>query len=406
MSQKICICVLVGLPASGKSSFVLNFKNHIEGSNIIHYHICYDKILNSGKNDILAKWKSKRQRVVEFVEELVHQIMKSPTKEVLNGEENGNNINILNDSQMTVSSFEDYQLQIHQIIEDFGRHFNISSHYNVTNISNGSSFLYKHLIIIDDNMYYRSMRYEYYKIARKYELSFCMVYFDVNVEQCLKNNICRSEKNSNEKIDMINKNHAIPIVGENENTLPRYAEEPFDPVTNDMIINMNSKLEPPSHDGFENQRFISINHVDISVLDKLKVFIEESFNNPISVTSDQVTRTECLDENLMQICDLCLRKIVSTQIKNYMKNNTIKTPVKTFTTLDFTKSNQSSPLKEFAEKMANIKKSILRDLQNRNMQIELSASMDSLDLVRILNEAVEAYLTKGLYNNKKEYGSQ
>ncbi|XP_022086646.1 L-seryl-tRNA(Sec) kinase-like isoform X2 [Acanthaster planci] len=44
------------------------------------------------------------------------------------------------------------------------------------------------VLLIDDNMFYRSMRYEYYQLARKYNTSFCQVYLQCNTEVALARN--------------------------------------------------------------------------------------------------------------------------------------------------------------------------------------------------------------------------
>nr|XP_009668868.1 PREDICTED: L-seryl-tRNA(Sec) kinase [Struthio camelus australis] len=46
--------------------------------------------------------------------------------------------------------------------------------------------------ILDDNFYYRSMRYEVYQLARKYSLSFCQLFLECPLEWCLQRNRLRS----------------------------------------------------------------------------------------------------------------------------------------------------------------------------------------------------------------------
>uniref|UniRef100_G1PDV7 Phosphoseryl-tRNA kinase n=1 Tax=Myotis lucifugus TaxID=59463 RepID=G1PDV7_MYOLU len=44
------------------------------------------------------------------------------------------------------------------------------------------------LLILDDNFYYRSMRYEVYQLARKYSLGFCQLFLDCPLETCVQRN--------------------------------------------------------------------------------------------------------------------------------------------------------------------------------------------------------------------------
>lgn len=336
-------------------------------------------------NEIPTQWKSQRQRIVDYVEALINQIMMSPSKELLKGdtlitEENGNTTN------NTVPNIEDYQMEVNQILEDPGRNFNANSQFRAKKFVSWNYFHCNHLLIIDDNMYYRSMRYEYYKLAKKYKLSFGIIFFDIGMEQCLKNNISRSENISNKNIVKIIE--GIPNHIEDKNTPSKISSEaPFHLVTNEMIMDMNSKLEPPAQEGFEKQKFIIINHVNDTSVSQVKSFIEEAFNKPINVPVDETPRQESA-ENFIQTCDLCLRKIVSSHIKNYMKTNITQTTMKTFSTLDFAKSYQSSPVKEFAQRMANIKKVIMKDIHNGN--VALSAENDQLELMKILTKSFEA----------------
>ncbi|GAB5578856.1 L-seryl-tRNA(Sec) kinase isoform X1 [Prionailurus iriomotensis] len=44
------------------------------------------------------------------------------------------------------------------------------------------------VLILDDNFYYQSMRYEVYQLARKYSLGFCQLFLDCSLETCLQRN--------------------------------------------------------------------------------------------------------------------------------------------------------------------------------------------------------------------------
>ncbi|KAJ7416473.1 hypothetical protein BTVI_35729 [Pitangus sulphuratus] len=48
-------------------------------------------------------------------------------------------------------------------------------------------------LLLDDNFYYRSMRYEVYQLARKYSLGFCQLFLDCPLECCLQRNRLRSD---------------------------------------------------------------------------------------------------------------------------------------------------------------------------------------------------------------------
>ncbi|NXG44959.1 PSTK kinase, partial [Psilopogon haemacephalus] len=48
-------------------------------------------------------------------------------------------------------------------------------------------------LILDDNFYYQSMRYEVYQLARRYSLSFCQLFLECPLECCLQRNGLRSQ---------------------------------------------------------------------------------------------------------------------------------------------------------------------------------------------------------------------
>lgn len=388
MRPKICICVLVGLPASGKTTFVHKLRDHFEGTNIINYHICYDNILNSYSENQVQEplWKSRRQEIVTFVEQIVCHIQNCAVEKLESSEtyepcKSGmTNINKEHQCKINVvcdiNHAFDYQFRVDQVMLNFSKHFNISDESKVKKMNCDNASQLKHLIIIDDNMYYKSMRYMYYKIARKYELSFCILFFDVDINQCVKNNTNRNES-------YLNGNSSISKISNSQGSTT---------VTNEIIKNMSKKLEAPTNDGFENNKFSTIYFDESSNFDKAKKFIEESFNNTISVPCNIKASVQCLDESFLQTCDLALRKVVSSHIKKYMEMNSLETkPLKKYSTLDFSKTN-NTPLKEFSRRMASIKKMVMKDIQNGNLQLELSLSADQLQLMRILNEAVEFYM--------------
>ena len=202
--NRICLVILVGLPATGKSTFTECLKQFLEKqAKFTKYglmHICYDKLISlpkqkdlalaaSDKNksyvvDNLSKadheenWKTCRKDIVAMVDKLIFK---------------------LNDStevDWTKNAIESEGLDL---FENMGGKESI-------------------LIVIDDNSYYQSMRYEYYQLCRKHCAGFCQIYLKPNnIEQVLENNEQRPQEEK---------------------------------VPSDVIEKMNSKIEPPNP--FEN----------------------------------------------------------------------------------------------------------------------------------------------------------
>ncbi|XP_026707359.1 L-seryl-tRNA(Sec) kinase, partial [Athene cunicularia] len=70
-------------------------------------------------------------------------------------------------------------------------------------------------LILDDNFYYQSMRYEVYQLARKYSLSFCQLFLDCPVECCLQRNRLRSHPLPDQTINLMARKIEMPDLKKN-----------------------------------------------------------------------------------------------------------------------------------------------------------------------------------------------
>ncbi|XP_054625105.1 L-seryl-tRNA(Sec) kinase-like isoform X2 [Dunckerocampus dactyliophorus] len=72
------------------------------------------------------------------------------------------------------------------------------------------------LFLLDDNFYYPSMRYEVYQLARKYSLSFCQVYVQCCLESCISRNKNRPHPVPTEVIEEMEKRLKQPNPKKNQ----------------------------------------------------------------------------------------------------------------------------------------------------------------------------------------------
>ncbi|KFV92018.1 L-seryl-tRNA(Sec) kinase, partial [Fulmarus glacialis] len=70
-------------------------------------------------------------------------------------------------------------------------------------------------LILDDNFYYRSMRYEVYQLARKYSLSFCQLFLECPLECCLQRNRLRSHPLPDQTICLMARKIEMPDLKKN-----------------------------------------------------------------------------------------------------------------------------------------------------------------------------------------------
>jgi O-phosphoseryl-tRNA(Sec) kinase len=162
---EICLVIIIGLPGSGKTTLcralVEFLKTSCKTSNYIAQHaipICYDKMIPVSVfryRDNSSQWKEARRGIVNYVKNLVSYFK---------GLEQHN---IANSFEISV---REELLKLLQTEKQ--RRF---------------------YIIIDDNMYYHSMRYEYYQLARLHSLSFCQLFVKCSVSDALKHNLSRDQ---------------------------------------------------------------------------------------------------------------------------------------------------------------------------------------------------------------------
>lgn len=258
----ICILLLIGIPASGKTHFrqCLDqwFSNHNSLpvlKNVYTVPVSYDDFISiQYVNDEDSKmWKTKRMEICNSV---------------------GIVINMLKEKRFQC----DYLL---------------SGVFNMS-IAVQSKFV---IFIIDDNMYYQSMRYEYYKLAKKYRTGFCQFYLKATLKDALQYNSQRKE-----------------------NIIPE-----------STIIRMFSKLEPPNPQNKWEELSLNIDSFtdfnETSMLESVTNIIAECLKNPVeSLIDAKYKNQEITNSNIIHQVDLILRHIVGERIKETLsaiinKNN-------------------------------------------------------------------------------------
>lgn len=156
---KVVIVVLVGLPSSGKTSFCDRLKDYWKenrlGINL--FHICFDNLFKIDQSVIdNGHFKTFRGNLLELVKVLV--------KGIHLGE------------YLVVENYlkENHAVNINEISAGF-------------DTSNRISYVF-----IDDNNYYRSMRYPFYQLARETLSSFCQIYFGVDSSTAIRRDKTRT----------------------------------------------------------------------------------------------------------------------------------------------------------------------------------------------------------------------
>ncbi|XP_051523921.1 L-seryl-tRNA(Sec) kinase-like [Myxocyprinus asiaticus] len=149
------------------------------------------------------------------------------------------------------------------------------------------------VILLDDNFYYQSMRYEIYQLARKNSLGFCQVFLRCELHMCLQRNQQRSQR-----------------------------------VPDEVLQQMSVRMEPPdpTRNSWEQQSLTVDNTENITDADVLKmmdmlVFALENPLRPIQDNSQQkeADRQVCASSVLHQADQMC-RRIISQTMTSACEN--------------------------------------------------------------------------------------
>ncbi|XP_064629904.1 L-seryl-tRNA(Sec) kinase-like [Lineus longissimus] len=282
MMPKICILVLSGFPASGKTTLAKGLCEHLSlrCPEYVTYHVCYDAILSTdveqklleitGKVDSSkpSQWKEYRKKIVKCVDHLI-TMRQGVEMDIFD-------LNFIDIDYLVMEKFRKFiGLEIEAM--DPNRMMEVDGE----DPDNEN----KYLILIDDNMYYRSMRYEYYQMAKKYKCGFAQLCLQCSIETTLRRNIQRTMR-----------------------------------VPDDVIINMASRFEPPdpTSNSWESNSMLWDSDMGGNLWDVLYL-IERAMENPVLPPPAENSDTKLVAQaicstNLLHQSDQVLRKLVSIKM--------------------------------------------------------------------------------------------
>ncbi|XP_061498273.1 L-seryl-tRNA(Sec) kinase [Anopheles gambiae] len=282
---RICLNVLVGIPGSGKTTYCQQLVA-LPGRRFAVVHVCYDSYIKIDRHydtfrDVTGLYKTSRQKLLTYIEMIIHALKEN------------------DHSQLDEALF--------RLRQEFKHELCISSSLMRSDV----------VFVIDDNNYYRSMRVEWQKIARKLSIGYFESYFDTSLSLALERN----------------RERALPI-GE------------------DVINRMWARLEKPCGKLYHQEHdFITINGLSVDY-EVIVTKIQYCFEHPQESPAVQMV-AEPMEQSNVHKVDIILRKLVSKKITEAKDSMTA------------TKQNLQSYVKVLQER----KKYVLEQIRTRELDV-------------------------------------
>lgn len=306
-----CFCVLCGLPAAGKSSLAEVLRGRARSRGWDTLLVTYDELIPA-RDWREAEWKQQRKTVLTCLERFLHQT------------------HTLSD-QTHKHTDDDVWMHFQQIHKQ----------------SESQTQTQPLLVLLDDNFYYQSMRYQIYQLARKYSTGFCQVFLRCSLDVCLQRNQRRSLR-----------------------------------VPDEVLVQMSERMEPPdeSRNSWEQQSLTvdSTDEVTDEDVQKLMNLLESTMENPLSPFQDdsqlkEADRQICAANVLHQADQMC-RRLISQAMTSARENQA-----------------SSDVLKVLAKELNVLKTRFLQELKTElHHQVSLSPE-EPIDIEKLLMTAERAF---------------
>ncbi|XP_072311841.1 L-seryl-tRNA(Sec) kinase [Eucyclogobius newberryi] len=217
------------------------------------------------------------------------------------------------------------------------------------------------VLLLDDNFYYRSMRYEVHQLARKHSLGFCQLFLRCDLETCIRRNQKRAE-----------------------------------PIPRAVMEEMERRLQPP--DGRRNaweENSVALDTagaLDAADIQKVLDLISFALKNPLRPVQDDTEQKEddrvACAHSAVHRADQACRKLISDAVKSARDAGLPSVGVASLASeLNQLKSNS---LRDF-------KSRLLRDVSRSDTE---SAERDAATAVQVFDRQKEDVLFKTLENKR------
>ncbi|XP_064176749.1 L-seryl-tRNA(Sec) kinase-like isoform X1 [Anguilla rostrata] len=326
----ICLCVLCGLPAAGKSTLVRTLPSYTRKKGWRIFILSYDEIIpeeayelrkeNDALMDTQSSWKSYRQEVLQCLDAFL-QSQNAPVC-ANRGEAWARFERVAQDQQVLKASDDSLRQMSHIKSEPL-------------------------FVLLDDNFYYPSMRYEVYQLAKKHSLGFCQIYLRCPLNVCLTRNRMRGC-----------------------------------PLPDEVIVEMAKRIEPPNplKNTWEQKSLTLTSTIDFSQQD-IELLIQllgAALENPLTPIQDnteqkEADRQSCASSIVHQADQAC-RRLVSQAMRDAKE-------------CKWTASN----MKSLAAELNQLKTKFLEDLRKQVLQGYPICPGETINVELVVSRAVSVF---------------
>ncbi|XP_051769630.1 L-seryl-tRNA(Sec) kinase isoform X2 [Ctenopharyngodon idella] len=204
-----CLCVLCGLPAAGKSRLALELRGHAHRLGWTTLLVTYDELIPA-RDWQETEWKQHRKTVLMCLERFLRQTHTLSDQTQTHTLSDQTQTHTLSDQTQTHTLSD--QTQTHTLSDQTQTHTLSDQTHTLSDsdddvwmrfeqmlqqqsISHTHSHSHSQplVLLLDDNFYYQSMRYQIHQLARKYGVGFCQVFLHCPLHVCLQRNQQRSQ---------------------------------------------------------------------------------------------------------------------------------------------------------------------------------------------------------------------
>ncbi|KAJ8025660.1 L-seryl-tRNA(Sec) kinase [Holothuria leucospilota] len=357
MASSVCLTLISGIPASGKTTLAeifvefvhsIPFDLHVleEKGRLKVIHIPFDDVIPNNlqleEESPSSTWRQCRKKIVSYMDDILDSLI---TKQLTLVEA----YSYLQTKNASVEGQTKEEIMVFNNLQQvLWRQLKLES-------STANKKPLATIFILDDNFFYRSMRYEYFQLARNHSIGFCQVHITCPYQVAS----CRNKQRSS-------------------------------PITEETYVNMMAKLEEPdsSKASWEIDYLLvdgetEFNHLEVSQIWGLVQYALENPVPPIPEEDDEEKELSRVigQTSILHQADQILRKCVSESMlkaKNY--------------------AQETCDLKSFASKVNQARTSLLDSIREGAIGLPPLTVAGENKGENVKNEEFERALQK-LYHN-------